>query len=51
MKRLDRVMYKYKSLGSKSQELTNLKFSGRLFVIESISEKNEQLAYKCVLRT
>ena len=37
----------FKNLGTKSQELTNLKFSGRLFVSESISNENQQLAYKC----
>ena len=55
MKRSDRVIvkfkcckqkqsliYKCKNRGTKSQELTNLKFSGRLFVSESMS-----LAYKC----
>ena len=40
-------MYKRKNLGTKSQELTNLKFSGGLFVSESISHENQQLAYKC----
>ena len=29
----DSVMYKRKNLGSKSQELSNLKFSGRLFLV------------------
>ena len=62
MKRLDRVimkfkcrkqkqsvMYKRKNLGTKSQELkkSNLKFSGRLFVSESMSLENQRLAYKC----
>ena len=60
MKRLDRVtvkfkcckqkqslIYKHKKLGTKSQELTNLKFSGRLFVSKSMSHENHQLAYKC----
>ena len=60
MKRSDRVIvkfkcrkqkqsliYKRKNLGTKSQELTNLKFSGRLFVSESMSHENQQLAYKC----
>ena len=37
-------MYKHKNLGNKSQELTNLKFSKRVFVSESISQ---QLVYKC----
>ena len=40
-------MYKRKNLGNKSQELCNLKFSGRLFVNESMSYENQQLAYKC----
>ena len=60
MKRSDRVIvkfkcrkqkqsliYKRKNLGTKSQELTNSKFSGRLFVSESMSHENQQLAYKC----
>ena len=40
-------MYKRKNLGNKSQKLSNLKFSGRLFVSESMSHENQQLAYKC----
>ena len=40
-------MYKHKYLGNKSQELSNLKLSGRLFVSESMSHENQQLAYKC----
>ena len=60
MKRSDRVIvkfkcrkqkqsliYKSKNLGTKSQELTNLKFSGKLFVSESMSIENQQPAYKC----
>ena len=60
MKRSDRVIvrfkccmqeqsliYKSKNIGTKSQELTNLKFSERLFVSESMSHENQQLAYKC----
>ena len=60
MKRLDRaivkfkchkqkslLIYKRKNLGTKSQKLTNLKFSGRVFVSESMSHENQQLAYKC----
>ena len=35
-------MYKRKNLGTKSQELKNL-----LFVRESMSDENQQLAYKC----
>ena len=41
------VMYKRKNLGNKSQELSNLKSSGRLFVSESMSHENQQLKYKC----
>ena len=41
------VMYKRKNLGNESQELNNLKFSGRLFVSESMSHENQELAYKC----
>ena len=41
------VMYKRKNLGTKSQELSNLKFSGRLFVSETMSPENQRLAYKC----
>ena len=40
------VIYKRKNLGNKSQELSNLKFSRRLFVSESMSQENQQLAYK-----
>ena len=41
------LMYKRKNLSTKSQELTNLKFSGRLFVSESMFRENQQLVYKC----
>ena len=41
------VMYKSKTLGNKSQELSNLKFSGKSFVSRSMSHENQQLAYKC----
>ena len=40
------VMNKCKNLGNKSQEISNLIFSGRLFVSESMSRENQQLAYK-----
>ena len=46
-KQKDSVMYKRKNLGNKSQELNNIKFSGRLFVSESMSHENQQLAYQC----
>ena len=41
------LIHKCKNLGTKSQELTNLKFSGRLFVSKSMSHENQQFAYKC----
>ena len=58
MKRSDRVIVKFKchkqkqslehkNLGTESLELNNLKFSGRLFVSQSMSHENQQLAYKC----
>ena len=34
------LIYKCENLGTKLLELTNLKFSGRLFVSESMSHKN-----------
>ena len=40
------VLYNRKNLQSKGLELTQLKFSGKLFVNESLSHKNQQLAYK-----
>ena len=46
-KRKQSLIYKRKNLSTKPQELTNLKFSGRLFVSESISHENQQLSYKC----
>ena len=45
-KQKNSVMYKRKNLGNKYQELSNLKFSGRLFVSETMSHKNQQLLYK-----
>ena len=39
------IMYKCKNLGNKSQECSNIKLSGRLFVSESMSYENQQLTY------
>ena len=39
-KRKSSIIYKCKNLGKKSQELTNLKLSGRLFVSDSMSHRN-----------
>ena len=41
------VLYNCKNLQSKGLELTRLKFSGKFSVNESLSHKNQQLAYKC----
>ena len=41
------LMYKRKNIGTKSQELPNLKFSGSFFISESMLHENQQLAYKC----
>ena len=41
------VLCNHKNLQSKGSELTQLKFSGKLFVNESLSHENQQLAYKC----
>ena len=46
-KQKNSVMHKRKNLGNKSPELSNLKFSERLFVSESMSHENQQLVYKC----
>ena len=45
-KQKNSIMYKRKNLGNKSHELSNLKFSGRLFVSDSMSHENQQLAYR-----
>ena len=60
MKRLDRVtmklkcrkqkqsvMYKPNNLGTKFQGISNITFSRRLFVSESMSLENQRLPYKC----
>ena len=36
-----------KNLRNKSEDLHQLKFSGKLFILESICHENHQLAYKC----
>ena len=41
------VLYNCRNLQSKGFELTQLKFSGKLFINESLSHENQQLAYKC----
>ena len=42
------VLLNHKTLQNKSLNLTQLKFSGKLFVNESMCHENHQLAYKCL---
>ena len=42
-----RIIINRKKLRNKSDVLTHLNFSGRLFVSESICHENHQLSYKC----
>ena len=42
-----KILLNKKNLKNKSQELTNLKFSGKLFVSESLCKENHALFYKC----
>ena len=41
------VLLNHKTLQNESLDLTQLKFSGKLFVNESMCHENHQLAYKC----
>ena len=41
------ILTNRKNLRNKSDGLTQLNFSGRLFVSESMNHKNHQLSYKC----
>ena len=41
------VFSNHKTLQNKSLNLTQLKFSGKLFLNESMCHENHQLAYKC----
>ena len=41
------ILINRKNLRNKSDGLTQLNFSGRLFVSESMCHKNHQLSYKC----
>ena len=42
-----RVLVNRKNLRNKSEDLRQLKFSGKLFISESMCHENHQLAYKC----
>ena len=46
-KRSQNVLYNCKNLQSKGLESTQLKFSSKLFVNESLSHENQKLAYNC----
>ena len=41
------VLVNWKNLWNKSEDLHQLKFSGKLFISESMCHENHQLAYKC----
>ena len=42
-----RVLVNRKDLRNKSEDVHQLKFSGKLFILESMFHENHQLAYKC----
>ena len=42
-----KVFVNRKNLGNKSEHILLLKFSGKLFLLESMCHENHQLAYKC----
>ena len=42
-----KVLVNRKNLQNKSEALRQLKFSGKLFILESMRYENHQLAYKC----
>ena len=42
-----RVLVNRRNLRNKSEDLRQLKFSGKLFILESTCHENHQLAYKC----
>ena len=46
-KQKHRVLSNRKTLQNKSHDLTQLKFSGKLFVNENMCHENHHLAYKC----
>ena len=42
-----KVLVNQKNRRNKSEDLRQLKFSGKLFILESMCHENHQLAYKC----
>ena len=42
-----KVLVNWKNLRNKSEDLRQLRFSGKLFILESMCHENHQLAYKC----
>ena len=42
-----KVLVNRKNLRNKSKDLRQLKFSGKIFVLENMCHENHQLAYKC----
>ena len=41
------VLFNRKNLKDKSSDLTQLRFSGKIFISESMSQENHQFAYRC----
>ena len=47
MKEKQKILIDTKNLRSNSENLSELKFAGKLFILESMCHENYQLAYKC----
>ena len=47
MKEKQKILIDTKNLRSNSENLSELKFAGELFILESMCHENYQLAYKC----
>ena len=46
-KQRQNVLFNRKNLKDKSSDLTQLRFSGKIFISESMSQENHQFAYRC----
>ena len=47
VKERQNVLFNRKDLKDKCSDLTQLRFAGKLFIIESKPHENQQLAYRC----
>ena len=47
MKEKQKILIDTKNLRNNSENLSELKFAGKLFILESMCHENYQLAYKC----